>query len=157
MKATVLVGPFACPRFHSAVGLLLSLLTLVPSAARGQEPITEKLNTAAAVVGIGALTADVGFTLADIILAARKQRLSPRWSVVEIVCAVPISMAAIAYSFQARPEELLLTIPIAVWTGGLGAHGIGSLWAERRGRSLSLDWAPTYAMGHPGMVLGGRF
>ena len=137
--------------------LSLLLLTLATSPARAQEEITDDLNTAAAVIGIGALTADVGFTIADIVLAARTERLSSGWSVAEIVCAAPISIAAIVYSFQARPRELSYTIPIAVWTGVLGAHGIGALVAERQGRSLSLGWAPTYAMGHPGVVLGGSF
>ena len=149
-------APVSCLRFAAPAVVLLLVLTLAPSRARAQEAITEDLNTAAAVLGIGVVAADVGFTVADAILAARKQRLSPGWSVVEIVCAAPIAVGATVYSFQARDEELFYTIPIALWTGLLTAHGITSLVQARRD-STSLRWTPTYAMDRPGIVLWGRF
>ena len=145
-----------CRRLAVPVVALLLALTVAPSRAAAQEAITEDLNTAAAVVGIGVVGADVGFTVADAILAARKQRLSPGWSVVEIVCAALIAVGATVYSFQARDNELFYTIPIALWTGLLTAHGITSL-AHAHDESTSLGWMPTYAMDRPGVALWGRF
>lgn len=75
---------------------------------------------------------------------------------VEIVCAAPIAVGATIYSFQAREQELFFTIPIALWTGLLTAHGITSL-VHAHDNSTSLRWTPTYAMDRPGLALWGRF
>ena len=156
MQSLAAFASFRCRRFVGRVTLLSLVLTLAPSRAHAEEEITDDLNTAAAVVGVGVLAADVGFTIADVVLATRNQRLSPSWSVVEIVCAAPIAIGATIYSFQARKEELLFTIPIAGWTAALAGHGIVSLVGARR-ESASFSWTPTYAAGGPGVFFWGRF
>jgi hypothetical protein len=99
-----------------------------PAAATGGDSdLTDGLNTAGATVGICLVAADVAFTVADIVLLNRGERLSTGWSIAELVASAPIAVLATGYSFQARPTELLLTIPIAVWTTALTIHGIYSL------------------------------
>jgi len=148
---------FSCRRLASPAVLLLAILTLTTSEVEAQEMdwITDDLNTAAAVLGVAVVTADVGFTVADTILAVRNEHLPARWAVVEIVCAAPIAVAATIYSFQARDEELWLTIPIAVWSAALTTHGIVSLSREQDRQSLHV--IPTLASSGPGLSVFGRF
>ncbi len=140
-----------------------------PAAAAGNDSeITDSMNRAAAVVGIGLLGADLAFTAVDVVLMKRGQRLSTGWSIVEIALAAPIAVIATGYSFQARPRELPITIPVALWTAALTTHGIISLAKgggdpNRQAAVRGSSWAFTPSIGEwaghqfGGLTAVGRF
>jgi hypothetical protein len=110
-----------------ASALSLVVMATDAGAAGGDTDLTDSLNTAAAIAGVGLIAAGVGFTAVDVVLMGRGQCLPTGWSIVEIALAAPIAVIATGYSFQARTNELPITIPLALWTAALTTHGIISL------------------------------